>query len=273
MKLTVHTTLAVVILCVFAAAAHSEVQIKSVEYKDGEVVLKGYFAWDDALTGRRPGVIVVHEWWGLNDYAKKRAKMLAELGYVAFAADMYGDGKVTKHAKQAKQWKSQIASNIASWQKRALLGLDILRKHEFVDPTRMAAVGYCFGGATVMQLAYSGADLSGVVSFHGSLPIPSKEQALNTKASILIEHGYEDKFVSTDHIAKFMAAVSETGIDWQMTYHSDARHGFTNPDANSFGIEGLQYNERADRRSWENMQVFFREIFGVTDAPGIALKQ
>jgi dienelactone hydrolase len=137
----------------------------------------------------------------------------------------------------------------------------------------MAAVGYCFGGATVMQLAYSGADLSGVVSFHGSLPIPSKEQALNTKASILIEHGYEDKFVSTDHIAKFMAAVSETGIDWQMTYHSDARHGFTNPDANSFGIEGLQYNERADRRSWENMQVFFREIFGVTDAPGIALKQ
>ena len=273
MKPTAWAPLAVVMLYVLSGAVLSEVQLKSVEYKDGGVALKGYFAFDDALTGRRPGVIVVHEWWGLNDYAKKRAKMLAELGYVAFAADMYGDGKVTTHAKQASQWKNQITNNIEGWQKRALLGLDILRKHEFVDPTRMAAIGYCFGGATVMQLAYSGADLSGVVSFHGSLPIPTEEQAVNTKASVLIAHGSDDKFVPADHIAKFMDSVSKAGIDWQMTYYSGARHGFTNPDADSFGVEGLQYNERADRRSWEHMQVFFEEIFGVTDTPGIALKQ
>ncbi len=265
--------LSAVLMFSLTVVAHAEVQLKSVEYKDGGVALKGYFAWDDALSGRRPGVIVVHEWWGLNDYAQKRARMLAELGYVAFAADMYGDGKVTTHAKQASQWKSQIASNIDHWQKRALLGLDILRKHEFVDPTRMAAIGYCFGGATVMQMAYTGADLSGVVSFHGSLPIPTKEQGAKTKASILIEHGNEDTFVPADHIDKFMASASAAGIDWQMTFHSRARHSFTNPKAGRYGIEGLRYDERADRRSWEHMQVFFKEIFGVSDSPGIALKQ
>ena len=177
------------------ASVHAEVQMKTVEYNDGDVALQGHFAWDDAIAGRRPGVVVAHAWWGLNDYARARAEMLAKLGYVAFAIDMYGKGKATEHAKEASAWMKQINANTERWQQRARLGLDVLRKHEFVDPTRLAAIGYCFGGSIVMQLAYSGAKLKGVVSFHGSLPVPTEQQVRNVKASVLIAHGHDDVFI------------------------------------------------------------------------------
>ncbi len=249
-----------ILLCATRVAA--EVRIKAVEYKDLNVELRGYFAWDDALEGRRPGIIVVHEWWGLNDYAKARAKMLAELGYVAFAIDMYGKDKVTEHGAQAKEWMTQIRANVAKWQQRALLGLHILRKHEFVDPTRTAAIGYCFGGATVMQMAYSGADLKGVVSFHGSLPVPAEQQARDVKASILIAHGNLDAYVPEERISQFQNALEAAKIDWQMVRYGGAKHSFTVPDADKRGIDKLAYDEKADRRSWHLMQQFFNEIFG-----------
>lgn len=242
-------------------AAQAAVKTETVEYKDGNTALKGFIAYDDALEGKRPGVIVVHEWWGLNDYAKQRAEMLAELGYVAFAIDMYGDDKVTEHGEDAKAWMTQITQNVESWQKRALLGLDILKKHELVDMDYTAAVGYCFGGATVMQMAYAGADLDGVVSFHGSLPPATEAQQKNIKASVLVAHGEADGFVPPERIAAFKQALDAANADWQMVTYGGARHAFTNPGADDYGMDGLKYDEKADDRSWAFMQLFLDEAF------------
>jgi dienelactone hydrolase len=242
-------------------AAGAAVKTETVEYKDGDTSLTGYLTYDDAIEGKRPGVIVVHEWWGLNDYVRERAEMLAELGYVAFAVDMYGDRKVTEHASEAKGWMQQITENVDAWQKRALLGLDVLRKHELVSPDHVAAIGYCFGGATVMQMAYAGADLDGVVSFHGSLPPATEEQQKNIKAKILVAHGEADGFVPAERVLAFKEALDAAGADWQLVGYGGARHGFTNPSAGSYGVDGVAYDEKADQRSWVLMQSFFDEIF------------
>jgi dienelactone hydrolase len=250
-------------LCLLlGGAAWAEVQTKAIEYKDGDVSLRGYLAWDDSIQGPRPGVMVVHEWWGLNDYARKRAEQLAGMGYAAFAVDMYGDDKVTEHGKQAQEWMQQITANMEAWRRRALLALDLLRKQEQVNPQKVAAIGYCFGGATVMQMAYSGADLAGVVSFHGSLPPATPEDLGRIKARILVEHGAADGFVPAERIAKFQEALSQAGADWRMVINGGAKHSFTNPGADAYGIDGLAYNAEADRRSWQDMQDFFAEIFG-----------
>ena len=246
---------------VFAGQAPAGVQSESVAYRDADATLRGYLVWDDSVQGKRPGVIVVHEWWGLNAYARKRAEMLAKLGYVAFAADMYGEDKVTEHAEQASEWMKQITANVERWRKRALIALEILRKHELVDPSQIAAIGYCFGGATVMQLAYAGADLNGVVSFHGSLPLPTNQQAAAIKAKVLVAHGYADGFIPAKRVADFKAALEKAGVDWQLHVYGGAKHGFTNPNAGRYGIENVRYDETADRRSWQAMQLFFREIF------------
>lgn len=245
----------------FSSLSWAEIQIKEVSYKDGDQQLKGYLAWDDSIKGKRPGVMVVHEWWGLNDYAKNRAKMLAEEGYVAFAADMYGADKVTTHANDAKGWMTQITQNQDAWQKRALLGLEQLKSSSKVDTSKLASIGYCFGGATVMQMAYAGADLKGVVSFHGSLPPASPEQAAAIKSSVLIAHGEADAFIPAERIVKFKKALADANVDWEMNIYSGAKHGFTNPGAGEFGMDALAYNEKADRRSWEKMKAFFAEIF------------
>lgn len=246
---------------VFSATAQGEVKTRTITYSDGDTQLQGYLAWDSAVSGKRPGVLVVHEWWGLNDYVKRRAEMLAELGYAAFALDMYGDGKITEHADEAGKWAGQIQENIERWQRRALAGLDVLKKEDIVDKSRLAAIGYCFGGATVMQMAYSGADLKGVVSFHGSLPVPTDEQASRIKARILAAHGSADTFVPRERIQAFQDALNRANVDWEMVVYGNARHAFTNPDAAKHGIANLQYNRRADERSWRRMQIFFEDIF------------
>ena len=261
---TISTCVRVLIIttCIgFFGPALAGITTETVRYQDGDATLQGYLVWDDAIQGKRPGVIVVHEWWGLNDYARKRAEMLAKLGYVAFAVDMYGKDKVTEHAEEASGWMKQISGNINQWQRRALLGLDQLRKHKLVDETRLAAIGYCFGGATVMQMAYAGADLDGVVSFHGSLPVASGEQAKNIKAKVLVAHGEADGFIPAERIARFKTALDEAGVDWQMVIYGGARHGFTNPDADRYGLAGVRYDQNADRRSWAAMQQLFDEIF------------
>jgi dienelactone hydrolase len=245
----------------FSSLSWAEIQMKEVTYKDGDQPLTGYLAWDDAIKGKRPGVMVVHEWWGLNDYAKERAKMLAEEGYVAFAADMYGPGKVTTHANDAKGWMTQITQNQEAWQKRALLGLEQLKASPHVDKSKLASIGYCFGGATVMQMAYAGADLKGVVSFHGSLPPASPEQAAAIKPRVLIAHGNIDPFIPAERIVKFKQALEDANVDWEMDIYGGAKHGFTNPEAGEFGMDALAYDEKADTRSWTRMKAFFDEIF------------
>lgn len=253
--------LAIVSLLLTDSLAMARIQTAVVPYNHGSLHLEGYLAWDDAVSGKRPGVLVVHEWWGLNDYARKRVEQLAAIGYVAFALDMYGKGKVTNHPDQAGKWMREIQSNVKDWQARVKNGLAILRSQEIVDKNRVAVIGYCFGGATAMQLAYSGVDVQGVVSFHGSLPLPTGEQAAYAKTRILIAHGNADPFISEEHIKEFRTKLDQAQVDWQMIIYAGARHSFTNPGADAYGIQALRYDRNADERSWQHMQLFFDEIF------------
>ena len=251
---------AVLLLCL-AGQVSAVMQTEIVNYQDGDVELQGYIFWDNAFTGERPGVLVLHEWWGLNDYAKLRAEMLAESGYVAFAADMYGGAKNTRHAEDAKRWMQEITSNMHVWQRRALSALEQLKAHPKVKPDSLAAVGYGFGGATAMHLAYAGADLNGVVSFHGSLPVATPDQAARIRAKILIAHGDADTFVPPERIDEFKKALSDAGVSWEMDVYGGAKHSFTNPYADGYGVDGLAYAEEADRRAWLRMLAFFEEVF------------
>jgi dienelactone hydrolase len=244
------------LLLALPVAAGAAVQTETVEYEHNGTKLTGYLLYDDSVSGKRPGVIVAHEWWGLNDYVKSRAEKLAELGYVAFALDMYGDNRVTEHAPEASGWMKQITENVDQWQGRALAGLDVLRQNERVDPERLAAVGYCFGGATVMQMAYAGADLDAVVSVHGSLPPASEEQQKQIKSSVLVAHGSEDSFIPAERVLAFQQALDGAGADWRMITYGGVRHGFTNPSAGDYGIENLAYDAQADADSWAEMKSF-----------------
>jgi dienelactone hydrolase len=251
--------LAIAGLSLLASNVMAAVKSEAVQYESNGAKLTGYLYYDDAKTEKRPGVMVVHEWWGLNDYAKKRAEMLAELGYVAFAADMYGDGKVTDKPAQAKEWMTETTSDVEAWRATALAGLEQLKKSDKVDTTKLAAVGYCFGGGTILQMAYSGVKLNGIVSFHGSLPSAPDGTEINTK--VLAFHGNADAMVPPATVAKFEEQMEKSGADWQFVAFGGARHAFTNPDAGKYGVENLKYDEKADKRSWQGMQDFFNEIF------------
>lgn len=250
------------LMLLLAAPAVAEIKSKAVHYQHDGEQLTGYLYWDDAIDGKRPGVLVVHEWWGLNDYAKKRAKMLAELGYVAFAADMYGDGKVTDKPAQAQEWMQEITTDVDGWRERASLGVLQLRNSGLADEKRLAAIGYCFGGATVFQLAYAGSDVLGVVSFHGALPAAPAEAKGKINARILAFHGAADNFVAPEVVQNFQIKLQESQADWEFViFGGDVRHGFTNPDAAAFGIENLKYDAQSDFDSWERMKLFFSDLF------------
>jgi dienelactone hydrolase len=240
---------------------------RPVEYKFADTQLEGYLAYDDSFKDKRPGVLVVHEWWGLDDYIKMRANKLAGLGYVAFALDMYGKGIRTTDPGEAAKLSERLKGKPLMRQ-RARAGLEILRDNERVDPARIAAIGYCFGGTTVLELAYTGADIAGVVSFHGGLTVPASEDLSRIKARLLVCHGADDVFVSAETIAAFQDAMRKAGADWQMAFYGGAVHGFTNPAAGKAGIPGVAYNKHADERSWKLMQVFFEEIFETVGLQG-----
>ena len=239
----------------FAAAA--KIVEKNVDYSYNGQTMKGYLAYDDAKSGPRPGVLVVHEWWGLNDYIRGRTRQMAEMGYVAFAPDMYGDGQVTRDPKVAGEWSGKVRPELAT---RAKAGLEILKKQPGVDAQHLGAMGFCFGGSTVLALAYSGEDLKGVVTFHGSLFPP--QDAAKIKASIAILHGEADGFIKPETIAQVKDALEKGNVDWYMVTYAHAVHAFTNPEADSFKIPGIGYNEKAEKRSWAEMQRFFRERLG-----------
>ncbi len=245
----------------FPPFAEASVQSKVISYTYGETVFEGFLAWDDSVEGKRPGILVVHEWWGLNDYARSRAEQLAVLGYVAFAVDMYGKGKVTIHPEKAGEWAKLTTGNMDEWLGRAQEGLKILEEHPKVDATRLAAIGYCFGGATVMQLVYGGAPVKGVVSFHGSLPLPQHSKPIHNSAKVLIAHGAADPFLTSEHVELFKGAMESAELDWQMIQYGGAQHSFTNPSADGYGLNGAKYHQQADKRSWSHMNIFFGEIF------------
>jgi len=224
----------------FAVASQAAIQEKKVSYQYDDEKMTGYLYWDDAVKGKRPGVLVIHEWWGLNDYAKKRARMLAELGYVAFAADMYGGDKVTTTPDQAREWMQAVTADVEGWRERALAGHQQLLASGMVDEANTAAIGYCFGGATVLQMSYSNAPVKGVVSFHGALPAAPAEMKGKIKPQILVLHGHADSFVAPEVVSNFRNKLDEAQAVWEMNTYGNAKHGFTNPDAGKAGIKALE---------------------------------
>jgi dienelactone hydrolase len=241
--------------------AQAGVRTEAVAYQDGQVVLEGYKAYDDSVQGKRPGVIVVHEWWGLNAYAKTRAEQLAKLGYLAFAVDMYGKGVSTTNPKEAGSLSGALVSNRSLMRRRAYAGLDVLKRDPLVDVNRIAAIGYCFGGTTVLEMARGGADLAGVVSFHGVLDTPTPADAKNIKGKVLVLTGADDPYVPPAQVNAFQDEMRKGGVDWSMVTYGGAVHSFTNPGSGNDPSKGAAYNEKADKRSWQAMKDFFGEIF------------
>ena len=252
---------ATALLLTLSPMASAAIKTETVEYKAGDMTLKGFLAYDDATTDKRPAVIIVHEWWGLNDYVKRRAQDVAKLGYVAFAADMFGDGKTTTDPKEAGKLAGSVKSDPKVELARAQAALDVLKKRPEVETNRIAAMGYCFGGSVALDMARAGWPLAGVVSFHGALATKTHAEAGKVKAKILACHGADDPMVPADEVMGFQDEMRKAKADWVFTSYANAVHAFTNPDADKFGIPGVAYNEKADKRSWEAMKDFFGEIF------------
>lgn len=248
---------AALLIVALAGAAHAAVKLEPVDYKDGTTTLKGQLAYDDAAKDKRPGVLVVHEWWGLNDYAKQRARMLAEAGYVALAVDMYGDGKSTEHPDEAGAWATAVRSNAKAGMDRFMTAYNLLKADKRVDPAHISAIGYCFGGGVVLSAALAGAPLDAVVSFHGSLPTDPATGKVT--ARILVCHGAADPFSTPEQVAGFMKVVTDAAADWEFNLYANAKHSFTNPDAGTHNMPQLEYNEKADKRSWAAMLNFLAE--------------
>ena len=237
------------------AAVHGE----TINYKHGDVELEGYLSYDDASEAKRPGILVVHEWKGLGDYAKRRADELAALGYVAFAADMYGkDVRPQTHEEAGKQ-AGIYKSDRDLMRARIQAALDVLKTHPLADAKKIGAIGYCFGGTTVLELARSGADVKGVVSFHGALETPNPADAKNIKGKVLVCHGTDDPFVKPEEVAAFKKEMGDAGVDMRFESYPGAVHSFTVKEANNPPY--MAYNEEADKKSWETMKAFFAEVF------------
>jgi dienelactone hydrolase len=234
---------------------------RNVEYKDGDVVLEGFLAYDNTLKGKLPAVLIVHEWTGIGPYIKKRAEQIAGLGYVAFAIDIYGKGVRPADTDEAGKQAAIYRKDRQLMRRRAIAGLDEVKKFSFVDPSRIAAIGYCFGGGVVLEMARSGADLNGVVSFHGNLDTPNPEDAKNIKAKVLVFQGADDPYVNQEQVIAFENEMRNTKVDWQLIIYGNAVHSFTNPDSGSDPSKGVAYNKQADIRSWQAMRNFFKEIF------------
>ena len=250
----------------FAIPASTSAKIvgKAVEYKAGDITLKGYLAYDNSIQGKRPGIIVIHEWWGLTDYPKKRAEMLAKLGYVALAADIYGDGRTADNPGDAQKSAGESMKDVNLLRSKFLAAMDFLKQDEHTDPTQIAAIGYCYGGGVVLNMARAGVDLKGVVSFHGSLGADIPAQKGNVKARVLVCAGGADKFISEKDIETFMQEMKDVGADYKYVAYEGALHAFSNPDATALGKKfsmAIAYNEKADKGSWKEMQKFFKTIF------------
>jgi len=243
-----------------ALTAPAQIHTEAIEYKQGDTVLEGYLAYDSAVKGQRPGVLIVHQWKGLTDYEKKRAEMLAGLGYNALAVDIYGKGIRPQSNQEAGVQAGKYKSNRDLLRARVQAGLAVLQKHELTDPKRVAAIGYCFGGTTVIELARSGADIAGVVSFHGGLDSPHPEDGKNIKCKVLALQGADDPFVPAKDLAAFEEEMRQAKVDWQLVKYGGAVHSFTEKEAGDNPKAGAAYNEKADRRSWEAMKEFFGEI-------------
>ena len=258
------TMIAMVMAVVGPAAAAPKIEGKPVEYTAGGVTLKGYLAYDENVKDKRPGVLVVHEWWGQNEYVRKRARMLAELGYTALALDMYGEGKMAGHPDEAGKFASEVMKNFPVAKDRFLAALEFLKKQPTVDPDRIAAIGYCFGGGVVLNMARQGVDLKGVASFHGSLAVIKPEQPTPIKAAVRVYNGADDKFSTPEQIEALKKEMADQKVNFKFVNYPGAVHSFTNPESTEIGKKfkmPVAYNKAADKASWDDMKGFLAEIF------------
>ena len=243
---------------------HAAVIEKPVSYSDAEVKLEGFHIYDDSVTGPRPAVLVIHQWMGITDHEKQRARMLAELGYNVFAADIYGVGVRPASPAEAGKEAGKYKKDRSLFRSRLQAGLEVLRKDERTEPGKIAAIGFCFGGTAVLELARAGTDLAGVVSFHGGLDaaegVAAKKGGIPAK--VLVLHGAVDPYVPAEQVAAFEKEMNEAAADWQLVAYGSAVHAFTQRGAGDDPSKGAAYHEMADRRSWIAMKSFFDEIFG-----------
>jgi dienelactone hydrolase len=254
------TILSLALAAFCAHTLHAAIRSETIEYQQGGVTLEGVLVYDDARKGARPGVLIVHQWKGISDHERQVAEQLARLGYAAFCADIYGKGIRPQTTADAGAEAGKYKKDRALLRARANAGLDTLRKQKVVDPKRLAAIGYCFGGTTVLELARSGADVAGVVSFHGGLDSPAPADGKNIRCKVLACHGADDPFVPTKDLEAFEAEMRDAGVDWRLIKYGGAVHSFTDRKADG-SLKGAKYDEKADRRSWEDMKAFFAEIF------------
>jgi dienelactone hydrolase len=262
-----YLTVSVLLLCIGLITACKEkpdIRGEPVEYVSESVVMKGFLAYDNSISGKRPGVLVVHEWWGHNEYARSRARMLAELGYTALAVDMYGEGRQAQHPDDAGTFANEVRQNMDVGKARFLSAMDVLKEHPTVDPDSIAAIGYCFGGGIVLHMARSGVDLDGVVSFHGGLSTEGPALPGGVTAKVLVCHGADDGFIPPDQVEDFRKEMEEAEADFRIISYAGATHSFTNPDADSYAAKfniPVAYNAEADTKSWADMQDFLKEVF------------
>ncbi len=252
---------AAVLVTVAASSAAGAVKTREITYSQDGTTLKGMMAWDDAKAGKRPGVLVVHEWWGMNDHARNAARKLAEAGYVGFALDMYGNGKTTTHQHDAEAMMNAAMKDPAVIAARFNSALAQLKQDPHVDPTKIAAIGYCFGGAVVLNMARAGEDLAGVVSFHGLLAAQKPAEKGKVHAQILALAGADDPFVPPDQVEAFKKEMDAAGVKYNLVVYPGAKHAFTNPNAAQYGMPQLAYNADAAKKSWAEMEKFLKQVF------------
>ncbi|MEO6696275.1 MAG: dienelactone hydrolase family protein [Ignavibacteria bacterium] len=255
------TIFLIILISSFSMTSRAEIITEDVEYSDGNTILQGYLAYNSDNKNSRPGILIVHQWKGLTEYEKLRARQLAELGYTAFAIDIYGKGVRPSTPQEAGTEASKYYADRNLLRERVMTGLKELKKQKFVDLNNIAAIGYCFGGSAVLELARSGADIKGVVSFHGSLATPTPEDANNIKCKISVQHGAVDPNVPQEDVLAFQKEMEDAKVDYVLTEYSGAVHSFTMESAGNDPSKGSAYNVRADKRSWEAMKGFFAEIF------------
>jgi dienelactone hydrolase len=258
------TTLCFIGLMFASAAAHAAVQGKEVSYSANGTTLKGYIAYDDTVKGKRPGILVIHEWWGHNEYARRRARMFAEQGYTALALDMYGDGKQAHHPDDAGKFASEVSKNAVLAKARFDAAYNLLSKEETVDAGKIAAVGYCFGGSVALNMARMGEPLKAVVSFHGGLGTDHPAEAGKVKARIASFTGEDDPMIPATQVAAFRQEMDKAGVSYKVVTYPGAKHAFTNPDADKYGQEfklPLAYNAAADKASWQEGLAFLADAF------------
>ncbi len=251
-------------VCIGLASTQAAIKGEAVEYKAGDTVHKGYLVYDDAITGKRPGVLVIHEWWGHDQHARNSARKLAEAGYVALALDMYGGGKQAHHPEDAGKFSGEVRQNLPLMKSRFEAGMNLLKNQARVDSTRLAAIGYCFGGSVVLEMARVGENLRGVASFHGGLATEHPAQPGKVKARVLVMNGADDPFVPAEQIAAFKKEMEVAKVNYKFVSYPGAKHSFTNPEADANGAKfklPMAYDAKADLASWSELQLFLQHVF------------